>query len=114
MKNLFVRFVREDAGQDLIEYGLLVGIITVGCDRGHHRHRGQGRRRSSRLSTRKSARHVDRRTRAGWPALVHLSVDLIGAKVQRTPKERSNADRGTVRKGGRGARDSGRQRTRLD
>ena len=31
MKNLFVRFVREDAGQDLIEYGLLVGIITVGA-----------------------------------------------------------------------------------
>ena len=29
MKSLFVRFVREDAGQDLIEYGLLVGIITV-------------------------------------------------------------------------------------
>ena len=29
MKNLFVRFIREDAGQDLIEYGLLVGIITV-------------------------------------------------------------------------------------
>ena len=28
--NLFNRFVREDAGQDLIEYGLLVGIITVG------------------------------------------------------------------------------------
>jgi pilus assembly protein Flp/PilA len=31
MKSLFVRFVREDAGQDLIEYGLLVGIITVGA-----------------------------------------------------------------------------------
>jgi Flp pilus assembly pilin Flp len=30
MKNLFNRFVREDAGQDLIEYGLLIGIITVG------------------------------------------------------------------------------------
>ena len=29
MKSMFVRFVREDAGQDLIEYGLLVGIITV-------------------------------------------------------------------------------------
>jgi len=29
VKNLFNRFVREDAGQDLIEYGLLVGIITV-------------------------------------------------------------------------------------
>ena len=29
MKNLVVRFVREDAGQDLIEYGLLVGLITV-------------------------------------------------------------------------------------
>ena len=31
MKNLVVRFVCEDAGQDLIEYGLLVGIITVGA-----------------------------------------------------------------------------------
>ena len=31
MKQLVVRFVREDAGQDLIEYGLLVGIITVGA-----------------------------------------------------------------------------------
>jgi Flp pilus assembly pilin Flp len=30
VKNLFVRFVREDAGQDLIEYGLLIGIITIG------------------------------------------------------------------------------------
>ena len=29
MKSVFVRFVREEAGQDLIEYGLLVGIITV-------------------------------------------------------------------------------------
>jgi pilus assembly protein Flp/PilA len=31
MKGLMVRFVREDQGQDLIEYGLLVGIITVAC-----------------------------------------------------------------------------------
>ncbi len=31
MKAMFSRFVREDAGQDLIEYGLLVGIITVGA-----------------------------------------------------------------------------------
>jgi Flp pilus assembly pilin Flp len=31
MKSLFVRFVREDAGQDLIEYGVLVGLITAGC-----------------------------------------------------------------------------------
>jgi Flp pilus assembly pilin Flp len=30
MKALVNRFVREDAGQDLIEYGLLVGIITTG------------------------------------------------------------------------------------
>ena len=29
MKNLVARFVREEEGQDLIEYGLLVGIITV-------------------------------------------------------------------------------------
>jgi Flp pilus assembly pilin Flp len=31
MKVLFGRFVREDSGQDLIEYGLLVGIITAGA-----------------------------------------------------------------------------------
>jgi pilus assembly protein Flp/PilA len=31
MKSMFVRFVREDAGQDLIEYALLVGIITIGA-----------------------------------------------------------------------------------
>ena len=28
MKAMVVRFVREESGQDLIEYGLLVGIIT--------------------------------------------------------------------------------------
>ena len=28
MKALLTRFVNEDSGQDLIEYGLLVGIIT--------------------------------------------------------------------------------------
>ena len=31
MKALLNRFVREESGQDLIEYGLLVGIITVGA-----------------------------------------------------------------------------------
>jgi pilus assembly protein Flp/PilA len=31
MRNLLGRLVREDGGQDLIEYGLLVGIITVGA-----------------------------------------------------------------------------------
>ena len=31
MKKLLVRLMREDEGQDLIEYGLLVGIITVGA-----------------------------------------------------------------------------------
>jgi Flp pilus assembly pilin Flp len=29
MKILVNRFVREEQGQDLIEYGLLIGIITV-------------------------------------------------------------------------------------
>ena len=29
MKNLFNRFVREDAGQDLIEYALLAGLIAL-------------------------------------------------------------------------------------
>ena len=31
MKSLLVRFISEDQGQDLIEYGLLVGIITTGA-----------------------------------------------------------------------------------
>ena len=31
MKSLLARFVREDAGQDLIEYGLLISIITTAC-----------------------------------------------------------------------------------
>ena len=29
MKNLFSKFVREDAGQDLIEYALLAGFISL-------------------------------------------------------------------------------------
>ena len=29
MKALCYKFVREESGQDLIEYGLLIGIITV-------------------------------------------------------------------------------------
>jgi Flp pilus assembly pilin Flp len=28
---LLARFVADDQGQDLIEYGLLIGIITVAC-----------------------------------------------------------------------------------
>ena len=31
MTSLFNRFVREESGQDLIEYGLLIGIITAGA-----------------------------------------------------------------------------------
>jgi Flp pilus assembly pilin Flp len=30
MDALVARFVREESGQDLIEYGLLVGVITAG------------------------------------------------------------------------------------
>jgi len=29
MKNLFNRFVREEQGQDLIEYALLAGLISL-------------------------------------------------------------------------------------
>lgn len=29
MKHRIVRFVREDAGQDLIEYALLAGLISI-------------------------------------------------------------------------------------
>jgi pilus assembly protein Flp/PilA len=31
MKSLVLRFIGEESGQDLIEYGLLIGIITIGC-----------------------------------------------------------------------------------
>ena len=31
MKNLFNRFVREEEGQDLIEYALLAGLIALVC-----------------------------------------------------------------------------------
>jgi pilus assembly protein Flp/PilA len=31
MKNLFVRFVRNEEGQDLIEYSLLAALIAVAC-----------------------------------------------------------------------------------
>lgn len=31
MMQLLGRFVAEDSGQDLIEYGLLIAIITIGC-----------------------------------------------------------------------------------
>jgi pilus assembly protein Flp/PilA len=29
MKNLFVRFVREDEGQDIIEYALLAAFVSI-------------------------------------------------------------------------------------
>ena len=31
MKNLMSSLLAHEKGQDLIEYGLLIGIITVGC-----------------------------------------------------------------------------------
>lgn len=31
MKNLFVRVVREEEGQDLIEYSLLCALIAIAC-----------------------------------------------------------------------------------
>lgn len=31
MKRLVTRLFRSDEGQDLIEYGLLVGVITIGA-----------------------------------------------------------------------------------
>jgi pilus assembly protein Flp/PilA len=31
MKNFVVSLLSDEQGQDLIEYGLLIGIITVGC-----------------------------------------------------------------------------------
>lgn len=31
MKALFSKLMRDETGQDLIEYGLLIGIITAGA-----------------------------------------------------------------------------------
>ena len=31
MKKLLMQLVRDEQGQDLIEYGLLIGVITVGA-----------------------------------------------------------------------------------
>jgi pilus assembly protein Flp/PilA len=31
MKNLFNRFVREEEGQDLVEYALLLALIAIVC-----------------------------------------------------------------------------------
>jgi pilus assembly protein Flp/PilA len=31
MKNLIARFVREEEGQDLIEYSLLAALVAVAC-----------------------------------------------------------------------------------
>lgn len=31
MKNLITRFVREDNGQDLVEYALLIAFIALAC-----------------------------------------------------------------------------------
>jgi pilus assembly protein Flp/PilA len=31
MKNLYNRFVQQDEGQDLIEYALLAGLISIVC-----------------------------------------------------------------------------------
>jgi Flp pilus assembly pilin Flp len=31
MKNLIVLFARDEQGQDLIEYALLLGLISVAC-----------------------------------------------------------------------------------
>jgi len=31
MNELLIRFAAENDGQDLIEYGLLIGIITLAC-----------------------------------------------------------------------------------
>ena len=41
MKSLFKRFVREEQGQDLIEYALLAGLISIGSIVGYHAHRHQ-------------------------------------------------------------------------
>ena len=91
MKSLFVRFVREDAGQDLIEYGLLVGIITVGAIAAIT---AIGPKVAAYFTDPRRATLVTvvRRTRAGRPALIHLSVNLIGAKVQMSTSQGAGHD----------------------
>lgn len=31
MKNMIVRFIRDDEGQDLVEYAMLVALIAIVC-----------------------------------------------------------------------------------
>jgi Flp pilus assembly pilin Flp len=31
MTNIVFSFIRDERGQDLIEYGLLIGVITAAC-----------------------------------------------------------------------------------
>ena len=96
MKNMFVRFVREDAGQDLIEYGLLVGIITVGAIVSINaigpkvaRYFSDAQRRLLRVVS----------SDEGGVARPHPpSVDLIGAKCRGLPR------RGQMRIGAQFAR----------
>ena len=85
MKSLIVRFVREEAGQDLIEYGLLVGIITAGAVVAIG---AIGPRVTTYFETLNSNLEQPRSSsdEGGSPALVYRSVVLIGAQVQRTPQ----------------------------
>ena len=53
MKNIVNRFVREEEGQDLIEYSLLAALIAVACIAAMNRWRWTSTR-SSRQSARRS------------------------------------------------------------
>ncbi len=55
MKNLMTRFVREEEGQDIIEYALLAAFISISGYLILSVHRHAGEQRSTRRSRRATA-----------------------------------------------------------
>ena len=60
MREMLRKLVRSDEGQDLIEYGLLVGIITIGAIVAINADRTEGEDLFRRTSTRRCHRESDR------------------------------------------------------
>ena len=78
MKNLFNRFVREEQGQDLIEYALLAGLISlasiVAITRSARRLQGHYNTVGAAVTARPRSREVPWRAHVCPAALFHRAV----------------------------------------